>query len=319
MKTTFSAVLTMIFIGCAIVAHSTVLRVNNTPAITVPYATLQAAYDAAADGDTIYIEGSGTSYGSLSLYKKLVIIGTGYFLNENPETQANIAPSTVSQIYCYTGSSGSKFIGLNVGGFAFYAPNLQDFVVLRNNITSSLTTNYGVSNVLVEQNMIGSMDGRYENTIIRNNWFSYMNIYSNNNSLAVFNNVFSYYITLSLAQFYNNIIYATNNNFTNCVTSNNVCSATQLPAGNGNQQNVNMNDVFVCYTTCTGYSTDARYQLKAGSPAIGAGNNGEDCGMFGGGSPYMLSGMPPIPAIYYFLYNFNNASINVNMKVKSHN
>ena len=92
-----------------------------------------------------------------------------------------------------------------------------------------------------------------------------------------------------------------------------------MPAGNGNQLNVNMNDVFVCYTNCAAFSADGRYQLKALSPAIGAGSNGEDCGMFGGTDPYVLSGMPPVPAIYYFNYNFNNSTINVDMKVKSHN
>jgi hypothetical protein len=47
--------------------------------------------------------------------------------------------------------------------------------------------------------------------------------------------------------------------------------------------------------TWTG-SADAKYQLKTGSPAIGA-CNGADCGAFAGTTPYILSGLPPRPRI----------------------
>ena len=55
---------------------------------------------------------------------------------------------------------------------------------------------------------------------------------------------------------------------------------------------------------CKGYPTqgaltfDNRYELKAGSPAIGAGVGGIDCGAFGGETPYKLSGIPFVPLIY---------------------
>ena len=176
------------------------------------------------------------------------------------------------------------------------------------------------SNFVFEQNFVdGSLSGRFENAVFRNNVFiGGVTINSLNNSVAFFNNVVGNANITMAPQCSNNIIYGSCT-FTNCTLNNNVCSATQVPAGNGNQQNVDMNNVFVCYSSCTAYSNDARYQLKAGSPAIGAGSNGEDCGMFGGVDPYVLSGMPPIPAIYYFNYNYSNTAINVNMKVKSHN
>jgi hypothetical protein len=319
MKKTFSILLTAIITGFALVAHSTVLRVNNTPAIVVPYATLQDAYNAAANGDTIYLEGSEYNYGTIDIYKRLVIIGTGYFLNENPETQANINPSSISSVNYYTGSSGSKLTGLSItSSLYFSSTNLQDFVFIRN-FLNSVNSSYPVSNFLVEQNFIPyGLNGQFENSTIRNNYVGYFGASSINNTLAVYNNVMDISTTSTKALCYNNVLigYA---NFTNCTLFNNVCSETQVPAGNGNQLNVDMNDVFVCYTTCTGYSADARYHLKTGSPAIGAGSSGEDCGMFGGSNPYLLSGLPAIPAIYNFNYNFNNATINVDMKVKSHN
>ncbi len=330
MKTIFSALLTAIMIGCTLVAHSTVLRVNNTPAITVPYASFQAAYDVAVNGDTIYLEGSGYSYGNLNLYKSLVIIGPGYFLNQNPETQANIASAGVNYINLYAGSSGTKIAGLDINNIAHQAYGVvhQDIVIMRNKISGSMScpwgpysTNTYYSNFVFEQNFVdGSLSGRFENAVFRNNVFTGgVTINSYNNSVAFFNNVVGNANITMAAQCSNNIFFGTSCTFTNCTLYNNVCSATQVPAGNSNQQNVDMNNVFACYSSCTGYSNDARYQLKAGSPAIGAGSNGEDCGVFGGVDPYVLSRMPPIPAIYYFNYNYSNTAINVNMKVKSHN
>lgn len=85
-------------------------------------------------------------------------------------------------------------------------------------------------------------------------------------------------------------------NGTNLVLRNNIGTEGQFPAGNGNQQNKPLNNIF----TFTG-STDGMYTLKPGSPAIGAGINGAvatDCGIFGGSTPYRLSGIPSVPTIY---------------------
>lgn len=42
---------------------------------------------------------------------------------------------------------------------------------------------------------------------------------------------------------------------------------------------------------------DRDFQLREGSPAIGAGTAGIDQGAFGGDRPYVLSGLPPVPAV----------------------
>ena len=68
--------------------------------------------------------------------------------------------------------------------------------------------------------------------------------------------------------------------------------------GPGNVGNVNMADVFVGFSNPAGYSTDGAWELKPEGPAIGAGEGGIDCGLFGGPLPYVLSGLPAIPRIY---------------------
>jgi hypothetical protein len=101
----------------------------------------------------------------------------------------------------------------------------------------------------------------------------------------------------------------------NTATYNNIGCSTQYPLAGSNKQNVDMSTVFVNVTKYV----DNGYILKAGSPAIGAGKNGEDCGAFGGGAPYLLSGLAPIPAIYEVtIQPYGTTVIPVNIKAKSH-
>lgn len=88
------------------------------------------------------------------------------------------------------------------------------------------------------------------------------------------------------------------NDISTCIYTNNISYNASFGTNNGNQANVNISDIFVGSTVES--SPDARYILKEGSPAIGAGVNGEDCGMFGGNDPYVISGIPNIPMIQIF-------------------
>jgi hypothetical protein len=74
-------------------------------------------------------------------------------------------------------------------------------------------------------------------------------------------------------------------------------SPTGFPAGVGNG-NISGVDNATIFKGLIGNTTDSQWQLKAGSPAIGSGQNGEDCGMFGGTNPYKLSGLPAVPSVY---------------------
>ena len=118
--------------------------------------------------------------------------------------------------------------------------------------------------------------------------------------------------------FANNIMVSGSITRNNNVFYNNICNGTQFPIGNGNQQNVIMSGVFVGKT---GNSTDCQWHLKEYSPALGAGNDGTDCGMFGGPSPYVLSGLPSIPSIYEITIpttgdNLNGINVTIKAKVR---
>jgi hypothetical protein len=130
----------------------------------------------------------------------------------------------------------------------------------------------------------------------------------------IWGNVVTYYTELT-----NNIMLSGSyNNGLGDGTSHNLCNSTQFPAGNGNQQNVNMDNVFVDYDLYI----DKGYPLKPSSPARNAGVNGGDCGVFSNdiGPSYLLSGIPPIPAIFEVnTQNYGEETIPVNIKAKSNN
>ena len=103
--------------------------------------------------------------------------------------------------------------------------------------------------------------------------------------------------------FTNTVSLYLRSNDVNCVYQNCIGTSDQypIPTGNGNQNitYANMTSiVFVGYSTQGKYSNDGLWVLKSGSPAIGKGIGGTDCGIFGGKNPYKLAGIPPIPAFY---------------------
>jgi hypothetical protein len=86
---------------------------NITP--TADFVSLTLAHAQVQAGDTIFVEGSGTPYDGVTLTKKLVLIGPGYFLTENPNTHYNKKPALIkNNIIFEKGSAGSMIIGFDL-------------------------------------------------------------------------------------------------------------------------------------------------------------------------------------------------------------
>lgn len=291
-------------------------RVNNNPGITADFSTLSAAITAAAAGDTLHIESSGINYGSVNINKRLVIRGTGYFLDEtvpNPKTQYLKEAATIASITLAGGSKKTVVEGLVLGSLY-----LQDsfITVQRNHIGSIyLSSARHIQGDTIRHNYLtGSINlnsSAYKNTGL----FIYNNIINGSISVisSAVNNMDGYIVHntfLGTANFVtSNCVYQNNifngSNFTTYRSSNtflnNVSVDAHLPPGNGNITGATFSGLFIGGSTGAGYSSDGRYRLVAGSPAIGAGQlNGVvvDCGAFGGPAPYILSGMPQMPSIY---------------------
>ncbi len=326
-------------------ANGTVWRVNNTSGVSADFSSVTVAHSSANPGDTLYLEPSATAYGDLSLSKKLVIIGNGYFTNQNPETQADINYSKLNVVTFNPGSEGSVIQGCQI---YYISVRTSDIVIQRNyvsyNTESSASIIFNadnISNIIIrgnyientfythsypypESEVIKSEKNGVNNVIISNNLIKSADLDSEHRALVlssgfsglIANNVIYGHSYINNSTLNNNIWRDGNLTMTNCTWHNNISNSTQFGNENGNQSNITMESVFV-----NEGSNDGQWQLKEFSPAKGAGVGGIDCGAFDGNFPYVLSGIPPIPSVYEFNHDidYQNQQIEVEISVKSNN
>jgi hypothetical protein len=340
MKTFYSLLCTAIIIFAPVNLSAKIWTVDNNPGNSAANFTSIATAVANAsvlDGDTIYVAGSSLDYGtSFTVTKKLYIFGPGYFLAENLDLQANTAPASISGSVTFdNGSEGSIIQGMTFENYVyFYTSNIT---FRRNRTYYFFSFSGSISNIIFVQNYctnatsssVMSIGSSNTNILVSNNFFENTSsgalINTPNPSNAIItNNVFSSAgtaLTLGTGTsgaFDNNIVR--NGAFTNnslIVPRNNIGNSTQFGTANGNKELIDMATVFLN----TG-SSDAKWQILAAGPADDAGLSGEDCGMYGGNSPYVISGLPPIPSIYFFSSPTTGSAaqgLPVTIKAKSHN
>jgi hypothetical protein len=322
-KIKFIAVIIIAAISVSVV-NAKIWRVNNRIGINADFSSITTALTTASENDTIYLEGSPVSYGTITLAKPVTIIGTGYFLTENPQTQAFLNNSKVGDVTFNLGSEGSLIMGLETGSITLLAGNIIIKKCYLNSASININNNSSsFGNILITQSYIGSSiasnNGPFNinNIIISNNYIYYGLSFYGTYTALIGNNVFDNSgIHVFNSAISNNIVRSGSVDINNNSFSNNIGNLAQFPTGNGNQQNVDLTSVFTGSVT-----TEGKWQLNDGSPAKNAGNDGNDCGMFGGATPYVLSGMPDIPAIYNIIMpttGFSNDGINVTIKAMVH-
>jgi len=315
-----------------------VWRVNNTSNSRPDFISLQAAIASASvlNDDTIYIEGSATPYSnSVTMNKRLVVIGTGYFLTGstgNTGLQANTNGALEhSSIFLDSLASGSKFIGFAQGasGYFYINPGTDNITLERCQVqlyfsggasstfnrVSNWTINkcyitywqwpaafYAENLSLTNCILTGTsqiVPGNFISALVRNNLFNNIPVNFGNTYFA--NNILLNPTAVDLSL----------STVKNCISTGNT-----LPAGSGNQNSVPLNSIVV---GISGNSTDGQFQLKVGSPAFGAGETisgiTPDCGPFGTSDPYRLSGIPPIPTIYSLTVPASVPSSNTSMTI----
>lgn len=287
-------------------AYAAVWRVNPIESAGADFTSINSAIASVAvvNGDTLYLEGSGVSLSTtaVSVTKTLNIIGPGYFLDEYSDTQANIAPATIShRVTMSPGSSGSLIQGVTFTE-AYLDINTPDIIIKRCKLRRVRVGYSAVSdNTIIMQNYLGliTVGNLSEQVVITNNiiYGEYGAVtVSSGCTVGISNNVIQNGdMVINDSTVDNNIFFNGEFNWTNTTFHNNIGNSDQFGTENGNLSNVVMNDIFLFVGT-----TDGQYQLATGSPAIGAGVNGVDCGAFGGDTPYILAGIPDYPSIYYF-------------------
>ncbi|KJD36467.1 hypothetical protein PW52_04750 [Tamlana sedimentorum] len=302
MKTKFTFLVTALF-AIIIVNAQNVLTVDNSVGANAQYSDIASALSSATAGDTIYVHPSITSYGTVSINKKITLVGFGH-LHPEKKTQ-------VEDIILADGASNSKITGFYVYDDIYTANNsetLTNITIENNYIRDHLVFNSGaVDNVIVRGNLIynigqGSSSTSYDNftnTIITNNIITDVIGFKNYDSITIKNNIFlginsadpidnagSGNITIQNCIFYYSTTSTYNPNSTNVVFEN--CLTYNRGSGNvstllGSNNLDNQNPLFIEDTDNAGFNSQTDdFHLQTGSPAIGSGAGGVDIGIYDG-------------------------------------
>lgn len=291
--------------------HATIRRVNNTPGLQGVYPTLYDGILIANPGDTIHIEPSGIDYNynyTISVFKKLTILGNGSNLFLNPGLQADTSRARIvftngQRIAFLFGSEGS-YISCNINrvGIDVDSITIDKSYISEELVFSSFTSNSNQIKIarsylgqLTKQN--SQMNLPLKNCIINsltiptnNYFFENCIIRLNNFSNGTYNNCI---ITKS-------ILTATPGAgqasvlFQNCTLNDNIITNTVSTFGlNGSDsisnQFLNQSTIFNQFPTSNFTENDYRYVNTF---------NPNNKGPYVGNKPYTFGTIPAIPSIF---------------------
>ena len=291
------------------------------------------AYGTVNDNDTLHVEGATLNYANAQITKRLVIIGPGYFLAENPNSSFLPMEAKIGTVIFAAGSAGSQIMGMHIynnynGSSITILYQANDVVIKRCQLDDFVYLDDNLTNVYVLQNFFYNPNPAVvvsavvpAGNIFPSNFVFNHNICQrtlllmvNSNVMTVLecrNNVFDCplvsggtepSILMNVNSFQNNILKtagATVSVSPPQSLSYNISTSVQQ-FGNSNN-NVVIPDMTTLFVDPATNSTDGDYQLKTGLPANYLDANNTDRGAFGGlggTSRYVLSGLGAIPVTY---------------------
>ena len=330
-------------------AQAKTWRINSDPEAKADFLSINDAM-ASLDvypGDVLYLD-PGCHLPKQVVSKGVTIIGTGFNLNGAVE-EAFVDGFEIK-------ASDVKLMSINITGeVSTYNSNSGSNITLERCKTRNLTftnagTNLKVLNCYVSGYVYGSERGvAVRNSIVLGQIYSIKNGVIKNcvvisdcgNSTHTYDSRYVLY-AITNTSITNNVIINTNTQstvdgnttkFYNHQTIYNV-SETDANSINNNILSNDAEHTFAIYKTNQFIgakiedvfdwegSLDERFRLKEDSPALGAGANGVDCGVYGGAYPYVVSGLPKfIP--YIVESNIpttpTDGKLNITLKIKSQN
>lgn len=161
---------------------ATVRTVSNVPSTLAQFNTIQAAVDASANGDTVYVHGSPNQYAFFQIAdKKVTVIGPGWSPDKNLPFQA-----VVQGCYLYNNGNAGDVAGSELQGLIFTSTvelaasnaslGTSNIRVIRCQFNSTLNITYSSSGFLFEGNLFQSNVGfnggfTFTNMLFQNNVF----------------------------------------------------------------------------------------------------------------------------------------------------
>ena len=253
-------------------AYANILRVNNVDS-SAPYASIATAVAAAADGDTIMVDGTSVDYDDVTINKRLVVIGPGYWLRKNEIATEAAQDATIGAIT--TTQEGTVLMGLQPRNITI---NASKTIVKRCCITEGISISKDAANCVIHQNFIGGDVGAgYDNTFyhqITNNIFGNVGCKGVNESYIAYNTSYNHWGE----SFWNSA---------NCKIEKNIFYTNDINVGDGNT----IQDNYIVGNAYQDIQTDKDVRdcpLPQEANGYGA---------FAGNDPYVISGIPAGPMI----------------------
>lgn len=298
-------IVTLVALCAAMTANATILRVSNVNGSTAPYSTIKAAHDAASEGDTIMVEGSENEYEKTVIEKRLVLIGPGFWLNNNGIVE-EAAPSAKVQFVVQKEAPGTVIKGFSTSNRinAAFRINADNCVVTRCYITSS--SYYGV-----QFGRENSNDPIPSGAVVHQNFFKNCNVSGWQiimTNVQITNNIFAHYDMtvydiqdISNSQIAYNTMICTDDesmwrNFATVNTStieHNILWHPEVWYSNIGIADDNEKSGNYIQNIISPDAVNTDKDVKAAEQALPEG----DYGAFAGDSPYVISGIPSAPVI----------------------
>lgn len=267
------------------------------------------AYDAAQDGDTIYLPGA-ILVPPAAFNKRLVIYGAGHYPDSTVATNKTILSN---HCYIYENADSIHLEGLEINGILYFETDHQ---VTHANIIRCKMTNLGFqgsmatpcTNVTVRECNIQNLNlGNASFCVISNNFIS--GTISGGTNNAIFNNILFYegaYYHYTLHNITNSSIA---NNFfvkddgailNNCnlnTISNNVFRSDPGQGMNTWINNYTQVDWTTFFVDVPSLQFDYGYDFHLTDPETYIGNDGTEIGLYGGLFPFKEGSVPSNPHI----------------------
>ncbi len=333
-----------------VAAHFTV---DNNIRPIGQYSTWISAYNAAADGDTIYLYPSPYDYGpgwnEGGLGKRLTVIGGGF----NPDNPS--LPTSRINLYVNQGSGvGSVFSGLHLYGAVTNSYQAKYVNCRFDSFITLQASNSELINCLCNSAVYVGTGGTTTTNgfLIQGCTLQYFIQPASRTDATCSNCVFIGNVTHidtggnnNLSCYFTNCLFVNNGegnqtlhggyggpvdlHFVNCIMEIIAINASYYDFqycifegssaninGTGNQQNVDLSTVMVDVN-------GGDYHLVAGSPASGTGFNGEDIGIYGGNTPFndlwYLTSLPSITEFTCPPVVDEDGNLNVHIEAQSGN
>ena len=301
------ATMLVAFLCIAVVASAREWHINNKQGTPAHFADINAAMASAevADGDTLYLGAGCVINSNQTVSKRVTVIGTGWGYTDSPAAPAMIDANV------YITANGAKLLSLYArGNAAVRASNVTlERCFINTNIShddsntvdnvkilscwtgyiygqSNRSTKWEIRNTYVDASSNMGAIYKLYNPVIENNFLSNRNTY-------IFRDC-----KYSIVK--NNIIFAngTTNGIIVSDCENSVITYNVLPLSPDYESNypgnvfINSMNHGVVIKNKGGAASAEYFHLIEGSPAIGAGEGGIDCGVLAGVYKFVPYGRP---------------------------